>query len=55
MYNGKGYVSDGLFKLNVLTVVLKSNNNNKVSTFCYIVESFVWHGRLGHVNFNFFA
>ncbi|KAL4011256.1 hypothetical protein IC575_028308 [Cucumis melo] len=52
MYIEKGYLSDGLFKLNVLTVVPKSINNNKVSTFAYIVESFVWHGRLGHVNFN---
>ncbi|KAL0550096.1 hypothetical protein IC582_014594 [Cucumis melo] len=52
MYIGKGYLSDDLFKLNVLTVVPKSINNNKISTFAYIVESFVWHGRLGHVNFN---
>ncbi|KAL4035835.1 hypothetical protein IC575_004542 [Cucumis melo] len=52
MYIGKGYLSDGLFKLNVLTIVPKSINNNKLSTFAYIVKSFVWHGRLGHVNFN---
>ncbi|KAL0552383.1 hypothetical protein IC582_011492 [Cucumis melo] len=52
MYIGKGYLSDGLFKLNVLTVVPKSIINNKVSTFAYIVESFVWHDRLEHVNFN---
>ena len=57
-YVGKSYLSDGLFKLNVLTVEPKSINNNKVSTFAYIVKSFVWHRlirfgcRLGHVNFN---
>ncbi|KAL4038513.1 hypothetical protein IC575_002134 [Cucumis melo] len=52
MYMGKDYLSDGLFKLNVIEVIPKSINNNKVSTFAYIVESFVWHSRLGHVNFN---
>ncbi|KAL0545234.1 hypothetical protein IC582_020384 [Cucumis melo] len=45
-----GYLSDGLFKLNIL--VPKSIINNKVSTFAYIVKSFVCHDRLGHVNFN---
>ena len=45
MYIGKDYLSDGLFKLNVLTVVPKSIIN-KVSTFAYIVELFVWHDRL---------
>ena len=46
-------MSDGLFKLNVNTVVpnLAFNNNNISSV--YIVESsFLWHGRLGHVYFN---
>ena len=39
---GKGYLYNGMFKLNVI--------NNKVSA--YIVEfSNLWHGRLGHVNF----
>ena len=52
MYVAKGYLSDGLFKLNVCTVVPKVIINNKVSTFASIVESFVRHGRLGHVNFN---
>ena len=41
MYIGNSYLSDGLFKLNVLTVVPKNIINNKVSTFAYIVESFV--------------
>ncbi|KAL4011442.1 hypothetical protein IC575_028501 [Cucumis melo] len=52
MYIRKSYLSDSLFKLNVLTIVSKSIINNKVYTFTYVVESFVWHVRLEHVNFN---
>ena len=44
MYIGKSYLS-GLLKLNVLTVILK-NIINKISTFAYIVESFVWYDKL---------
>ena len=48
MYVGKGYLAEGLFKLNVL--VTNTINNNK-NTFAYIVDSFVlWHPRLEHVN-----
>ena len=48
MYVGKGYLTEGLFKLNVL--VTNTMNNNK-NTSIYIVDSFVlWHARLGHVN-----
>ena len=48
MYVGKGYSTEGLFKLNVL--VTNTMNNNK-NTSVYIVDSFVlWHARLGHVN-----
>ena len=50
MYIGKGYISKGLFKLNVMTII---PNINKVSSFVYMFEFFnVWHGRLGHANFN---
>ena len=50
VYVGKGYLSDGLFKLNVMTVVPISNKNNTSSA--YFVESLcMWHGRLGHVNY----
>ena len=35
MYVGKGYVSDGLFKLNVMTII---NKNNQSSV--YLLESF---------------
>nr|AAK70407.1 pol polyprotein [Citrus x paradisi] len=51
MYVGKGYVNDGLFKLNVMT--LKPTINNKATSSAYLLESSnIWHGRLGHVNFN---
>ena len=51
MYVGNGYVNDGLFKLNVMT--LKPIINNKASSSAYLLESSnLWHGRLGHVNFN---
>ena len=51
MYVGKGYVNDGLFKLNVMT--LKPTINNKAISSAYLLESSnLWHGRLGHVNFN---
>ena len=50
MYVGNGYLSDGLFKLNVMTVVTK-DNLNKVA-FSYVLESSnIWHVRLGHVNY----
>lgn len=51
MYMGKGFVNDGLFKLNVMT--MKPKINNKVSFSAYLLESSnLWHGRLRHVNFN---
>ncbi|KAK9052683.1 hypothetical protein SSX86_029313 [Deinandra increscens subsp. villosa] len=51
MFVGKGYAQNGMFKLNVMTV--KKNINKNASTSAYLIESSnVWHGRLGHVNFN---
>ena len=51
IYVGKGYMSDGLFKMNVMTIVSNFNNNNTSSA--YMIESSnVWHGRLGHINFD---
>ena len=54
MYVGKGYMSNGLFKMNVMAVVPPTKNiNNKNMSFAYIFESSnVWHGRLGHVNYD---
>ena len=54
MYVGKGYMSNGLFKMNVMTVVPPTKNiNNKNTSPAYMLESSnVWHGRLGHVNYD---
>ena len=50
MYVGMGYLSDGLFKLNVMTVVTKDGLNKVASS--YVLESSnIWHARLGHVNY----
>lgn len=44
---GKGYLSEGMFKLNVT-----ENAINKVSYSAYMLDSCsLWHDRLGHVNF----
>lgn len=51
MYLGKGYVSEGLFKMNVMPIVTSKNNKNSSSV--YLLESSnLWHDRLGHVNFD---
>ncbi|GJS98759.1 retrovirus-related pol polyprotein from transposon TNT 1-94 [Tanacetum coccineum] len=50
MYVGKGYAVNGMFKLNVM---VSMNKINKMNSSAYLIESSnVWHGRLGHVNFN---
>ena len=53
-YVGKGYMSNGLFKMNVMIVVPPIKNiNNKNTSSAYMLESSnVWHGRLGHVNYD---
>ena len=54
MYVGKGYMSNGLFKMNVMTVVPSIKNINKKNTSSvYMLESSnVWHGRLRHVSYD---
>ena len=54
MYVGKGYMSNGFFKMNVMTIVPPIKNiNNKNTSSAYMLESSnVWHGRLGHVNYD---
>ena len=54
MYVGKGYMSNGPFKMNVMTIVPPIKNiNNKNTSSAYMLESSnVWHGRLGHVNYD---
>ena len=48
MYVGKGYLAEGMFKLNVMV----TNAINKINNaFVYFVDSFdLWHAILGHVN-----
>ena len=50
---GKGYMSEGLFKLNVFNDnVIASTINKDFMSSAYIVESYeLWHSRLGHVNY----
>ena len=51
MHVGKGYVSDGMCKLNVMTII--KSKMNKASTSTYMLESSnLWHGGLGHVNYD---
>ena len=51
MYVGKGYISNGMWKLNVMTII--KSNMKKVSTSTYMLESSnLWRDRLGHVNNN---
>ena len=54
MYVGKGYMSNGLFKMNVMTIVPPTKNiNNKNTSSAYMLESSnMWYGRLGHVNYD---
>ena len=51
MYVGKGYMSGGMWKLNVMTII--KSEMNTTSSSAYILElSNQWHGRLGHVNYD---
>ncbi|KAK9147563.1 hypothetical protein Scep_006320 [Stephania cephalantha] len=48
MFIGKGYLTEGLFKLNIVIV---NDTGNKMIVSAYMIESFdIWHARLGHVN-----
>ena len=51
IYVGKGYMNNGLFKMNVMTIVSDFNNKN-TSSANMLESSNIWHGRLGHVNFD---
>ena len=48
MYVRKGYMSSGLFKMNVMTIVppIKNINNKKTFSTYMLESSNVWHGRL---------
>ena len=49
---GRGYVKDGMWKMNVMAVKPKSINKNKKSSAYMLESSNLWHGRLGYVNFD---
>ncbi|GJT45035.1 pol polyprotein [Tanacetum coccineum] len=54
MYVGNGYLDEGLFKLSVVTDdnVINNNNAGTSTASMYMIDpSFLWHYRLGHVNF----
>lgn len=47
---GKDYLCDGIFKMNVLTIVPKLNN--KIFSFAYVFEiSCLWSNQLKRANF----
>ena len=51
MFVEKGYVSNGFFKLSVMTVKRKTINKTNPSCTYLLESSSFWHGRLGHVNY----
>ncbi|GJT32531.1 ribosomal protein L9/RNase H1 [Tanacetum coccineum] len=54
VYVGKGYLDEGLFKLSVVTDdnVINNNNAGTSTASVYMIDpSFLWHSRLGHINF----
>ena len=51
MYVGKGYMSDDMWKLNVMAII--KSYMNKASSYAYFLESYnLWHDILEHVNYN---
>ena len=51
MYVGKWYMSGGMWKINEMTIT--KSKMNKASSSSYILKSSnIWHGRLGHVNYD---
>ena len=46
IFVGKGYATDGIYKLSII--------NKEVSSCAYIVDSsYLWRARLGHLNFKY--
>ncbi len=51
MFIGNGFIVNGLFKMNVMAII--DNEVNTCNPSVYLIESScLWHGRLGHVNFD---
>ena len=51
IYVGKGYLSNDLFKMNVMTAFPLIDNDKSSSSVYMLESSNVWYGRLGHVNY----
>nr|GEW64263.1 reverse transcriptase domain-containing protein [Tanacetum cinerariifolium] len=54
VYVGKGYLDEGLFKLSDVTddnVIINNYAGTSTASVYMIDHSFLWHSRLGHVNF----
>lgn len=51
---GRGYMCDGLFKMNVMTVLRSFESNDEINKHSTYLSEFsnLWHNRLGHVNYN---
>ena len=51
----KMYINDDFFKVNMMTVVtMNEKKNNSNVYFSYLLKSDnMWHGMLGHVNYNY--
>lgn len=53
MFIEEEYLSDDLFNMNIMTIVTNDQNNNKIISSSYLLESCdVWHDKLGHVNYD---
>ena len=47
MYVEKGYLTEGLYKMNVINVEISKSSNSS-----YLLESYnLWHDRLVHINY----
>lgn len=51
MYIGKCYLSDGLLKMNIFTILPNILKNKISSSTCIIKSSTLWHHRLRYTNF----
>ena len=52
MYVSKGYLSNCLFKMNVITAFPTIDNNKGTSSIYMLESSNGWHGRLSRVNYH---
>lgn len=47
VYADNEYMTNDLFRLNVMTIIPKTNNKNNIDFFGYVIEcSYIWNGCL---------